>query len=434
MTTTGPPATLVGAQGVYANVTQVSATPAYKITVEFGGPNFNGVDVPTLNFGPVGTTAPVVAALSEIVAGNSGTLDTNGQGGCTPFFGNGSLTTAGDVDKLGNISASNNPGGVNNVGPGPSFGGSTVPADTVLRTGPLTVTVAAVRGQGVAGGWTATDGIPADSTELGVGGSTGVVQPAIGPSGGKANLFGSPVNGLASGHAVDVTVNLATQISIERQVDGGFPAPNGKPSETLGNVNAYANCRQAWSGAIQDYLTNIHLVGNLKISPAVTADGHLRIARAYLKSQHPAEEALAACLSPYQLFLRGNGFTSDGAYTPTTGFPGSLAPNANIGPNLFAANTNGADASGFNPLAVLLGSGLPAAPPGITPSPSAAPTAGCDASSGPLNRAPFNVSPLAPGLPNLADKLAAGAAVAVRGELTVNNLNAEVLVGDVVGG
>ena len=40
------------------------------------------------------------------------------------------------------------------------------------------------------------------------------------------------------------------------------------------------NCRQIWSGAVQNYIPGVRLTGNLRISPAITKDGKLRIAKA----------------------------------------------------------------------------------------------------------------------------------------------------------
>lgn len=438
----------IGAESVY--VWAAASGPATKITIVFGSSKFNGANMPALNdtgapnptlINPLTGTPP--GNSFTLVNGDNGSLDLEGNGGCASFDGNGqgpihSLPTpGGDVDVLGNINSSLTPGLNDNLGVGPSYGGSTDPKDTVLRTGPLSVQIATPK---ATSDWAVGDGIPADSSDFGVGGNNGLSQPNIGASNGKANLFGNPVNGLASGHSVDTTVNLSTDInSIEREVDGAFPAPAGNQAvsgEKLGNVNAYANCRQAWTGALKNYLTNIHLVGSLKISPAITADGKLRIARVALKSQRPAPQALAACLSPYQLYLRGNPTTGDAPY--------SNPPNP-IGPNIYAVGgAFGSDVNGFNPLAVLAGSQFGAAtnvPPfGGVPSASA-PATGvkCDSGAGPLDRSPFDVKPLAgtsgsPTAPSLSSMLVAGAAVAVRGELDVKNLNAEVLVGNVVGG
>lgn len=448
---------LIGSNGVY-----VYAIPAgsgvTRFTITFTGPKFNGVHIPGRPYdAPAGlrkagsNTAvfPLGAPQNDVLRladGRPGTLDSEGNGGCNGFQANGQgpinpATGQGDVDHLGNISKSLTPGKNDNVGFGPSYGGSNEPADTVLRTGPLSIAVAAPKGAGTGpGAWSNGEGIPGDSLDKGIGVGTGIVQPAIGASGGVANLFGNPVRGMNTGRSLDVTVNLNTTInSIARQVDGAFPAPAGLPNETLGNISAYSNCRQAWTGGVDNYLTGIQLVGSLKISPAVTADGRLRIARVALKSSRPSSQSLAACLSPYQLYLRGNPFAYNAALGGTdTAFP--------IAPNVLPANTNGAENNGFNPLAVLLGSGLTApslANPVGAPSPNNPPSAStpaanvkCDADNGPLSRAPFNVKTVsnAGTAPTLSQVLSAGAAAAVRGDIDVKNLNGEVLIGTVAGG
>jgi hypothetical protein len=298
-----------------------------------------------------------------------------------------------------------------------------------------------------------------------------VVSKSVGTSGGRANLFGQPINGLAKGNSVDVTVNLATDIhSIARQVDAATPPPFGGPSvttgltgaaaagattlsvtsttgivageitvrgvsgtvrgvvttasggtinlaapglsgaapaggtvsqtpEVKGNINAYSDCRQAWTGSIRNYLTGIKLVGSLRISPAITADGKVRIAKVNLRTPAPIPQALAACLTPYQLYMEG---------TPLAGDPFFTVPN--VAPQLIF----GAE---FNPLVVLAGSST-----GI----SAKPNVGCNANGGPLARSPFNAYPN--GGTGLKDMLENGAAVGVSGTIATA-IKAEVLVG-----
>ena len=65
--------------------------------------------------------------------------------------------------------------------------------------------------------------------------------------------------------------------------------------------------------------------------------------------------------------------------------------------------------------------------------PAGAPSADCNASGGPLNRGPFNVTPFAGGT-SLTNALTTGAAVAVSADLRVTNLEAEALVGNIAGG
>jgi len=254
--------------------------------------------------------------------------------------------------------------------------------------------------------------------------SDGVVHKLVGGSGGKANLFGAPVNGLANGNSVDVTVNLGTDITaIARQVDGQYPGPAGPntANEKTGNISSYFNCRQAWTGNIRNYLTGIKLVGALRISPAITADGKVRIAKVALRTPSPVPESLAACLEPYQLFMNANPTITGDTFTDR-------------GPQLVGGTT-------FNPLAVLYGSGVTSL--GLTGpivgrhNNTAAPTdRPCNSGQGPLDRDPFNVNPIGTTGPgphgsspqDLSSILSKGAAVGVSGNISTK-IKAEVLIG-----
>jgi hypothetical protein len=325
------------------------------------------------------------------VNGNDPAPDAEGNTGCGGFLGNGS---ANDTDLLTNLSNSRDPGTNDNLGPGPDYGGSSSRQDTVLRTNALSI--------GIAQPGLTVD-LPGDN-----GGGTGINTIKLGANGGKANLFGNPVNGQSAGNSVDVTVNLQTKInSIAREVDGQWPAPagGGTANEPNGNISANFFCRQAWTGAVQNYLTGINLVGSLKISPAITADGKVRIAKVNLRSKSASKQALAACLSPYQLYMSGNPDISAGS--PVTD-PYTVGPQL-----LFGA---------FNPLYVLAGSNF---------GQSTAPSADCNSSGGPLNRAPFGVSPIPGGTGSGLQKLlTSGAAVGVSGDLDVTRVRAEVLIGN----
>ena len=96
-----------------------------------------------------------------------------------------------------------------------------------------------------------------------------------------------------------MTLSLATRItSILRAIDPEFvPLIGDKAWPTT-----WSTCRQAYTGAIQNYIPSVRLQGNLKISPGITSDGALRIAKATLSSSQPAQIALAACLYPYSLY------------------------------------------------------------------------------------------------------------------------------------
>lgn len=211
-------------------------------------------------------------------------------------------------------SASSNPGGFTQP---PSVG------DSVLRTAPLSLQIAA-------------PGTEVNQTNGSANGPQGSQNVVLGKSGGQANLFGN-IPGKSSG--IDVTVNLATRInSILRAVDPDFVpllAPNPWPT-------TFSACEQAYTGAVQNYITGVHLTGNLHISPAITPDGHLRIAKATLASADPARLALAACIYPYSLYkAQNNGSDSSpqtvGSYTtggqlPTNDFVARSAPtNVNCG-------------------------------------------------------------------------------------------------------
>jgi hypothetical protein len=374
-------------------------------------------------FTSAGSTAGlVIAGPSRDVAGSTGFSDADGFGGCGNFDGNGS---GNDIDLLSSITNSMNPGensagnptgspGNPPITPSPDYGGSTNVQDTVLRTGVVKLGV-------LAGGDIAT--VPADGDTQDI---------TVGASGGKANLFGTPVNGLGSGNSVDVTIGAVQGYinSIARQVDGAFPGPAGSPNskEKTGNISAYFNCRQAWTGRVKNTLTDIKLKGKLAISPALTADGHVRIAKVSLTGNGSSRQALAACLSPYQLYMSGNPllFPSNLAGLPAGAYPnpyeGGLTDTSFVGPQLM-----GAGASSFNPLAVLLGSHL---------GNSAAPAVDCDNTGGPLQRDPFNYNRIVPSTTynsstqaNLKQLLDGGGAVAVSGDLKVQKVRGEVLIG-----
>jgi hypothetical protein len=161
-------------------------------------------------------------------------------------------------------------------------GGFVQPPDihnTVLRTNALALQVAQ---PGTEVDWA----FPPD------GAGQGSQNYVIGKSGGQANLFG---NIPGKSYGIDVKVNLATKInSIMRMVDPDFQAPvTGQPWPSTALA-----CRQVWTGYVQNYLLGITLAGNLKIAPGITNDGHLRIAKATLNGVEPYRIPLAACLQP----------------------------------------------------------------------------------------------------------------------------------------
>jgi hypothetical protein len=199
---------------------------------------------------------------------------------------NGFLPEIPGVDGLDKLAASGVPGN-DNVGSNPTpFPSGTVQnaapgsgdynpgyKDAVLRTGALALSVAR----------------PGVVTDSGVENTQNIT---IGQSGGQANLFGN-IPGKAYG--IDVTVSLSTKInSILRSV-----APDAYPLISGANYPGAAfTCRQAWTGTVQNYIPGVKLKGSLHISPAITSSG-LRIAKASLSSLgDPAHIGLAACLSP----------------------------------------------------------------------------------------------------------------------------------------
>jgi hypothetical protein len=163
----------------------------------------------------------------------------------------------------------------------------------VLRTAPLTLDIA-----------------PQGTTAM-PDGSAAIV---IGRSGGEANLFG---NIPGKEHAVEVTVSLGTRItSILRQVDADRAGlVSGQPwtPDIFG-------CRQLYTGAVQNYLPGLRLEGGLRIAPAITPDGNLRIARVALRSAAPTAVALAACVAPYSPYAA----PAAGSDTQTTLVPAPL--------------------------------------------------------------------------------------------------------------
>jgi hypothetical protein len=265
------------------------------------------------------------------------------------------------------------------------------PADTVLRTNALKLTIA-------------TPGIEVDqNTTNGVSGGQNMV---IGKSGGQANLFGK-IPGKSSG--IDVTVNLATRINsiLRVQDQDAF-----EPLIAGGNWPAAVfSCGQVWTGGVQNYIPSVHLNGSLKISPAITADGHLRIAKATLASPsagsglESAKVALSACLAPYSAYNQETGLNT----VPTPG----------------AGNV-------VDALGTLSPAALPVNSSAVAPQPAAncnaAPTPFVANSALPTNTVQSLGSATAANGYTVTNS---GAAVSVAGDLSVENVSADILVGDV---
>jgi hypothetical protein len=304
-------------------------------------------------------------------------------------------------DSVANPTLNNNIGG--NVDPFPytpqsdpqadGTAGQPTPADTVLRTNALKLNIADP------GTVVPTEVNQATNTD-GLSGSQNIV---IGKSGGQANLFG---NIPGKNYGIDVTVNLATQInSILRIVDqdANFPLFVGGPWPA-----AVFTCAQVWTGSVPNYIPAVHLKGTLKIAPGITADGHLRIAKASINQLGDATRfAVAACLVPKQSYNTEFGGANNTVPTPGAGnvvdAQGTLAPAA------LAANS-----SALSP----------------------APSAGCNTAPSTLvaNSAlpPSHVTSLAPAVPGNGYTVTnSGSVVSVGADLTVNNVSADVLIGDV---
>jgi hypothetical protein len=201
------------------------------------------------------------------------------------------------VDDITNIVSGNNPNNINDIGPNPDpfpagapyepFAGAQSGRNSVLRTAPITLGVT-------------PSGTPVNESTNGDGtGAQSGQNLVVGQSGGQANLFG---NIPGKGYGIDVTVSLDGQInSILRSVD-----PDVHPLFfTQAYPAAAFDCRQAFTGAVHNYIPGLNLKGSLHISPAITNDGHLRIAKATLDSLQPTHVALAACLMPYSTFAMG---------------------------------------------------------------------------------------------------------------------------------
>ncbi len=150
------------------------------------------------------------------------------------------------------------------------------------------------------------------TTPGGITTAQGSQDTTLGYSGGQANLFGN-IPGKNVG--IDVTVNLQTKInSIARIVDQDvYKQPGLVQGEDF--PAAYFNCRQVVTGAVQNYIPGVRLTGDLRIAPAITKDGRVRIAKATVRSDvnHPDQIALSACLFPAKPYNAYAGTSTDAA-------------------------------------------------------------------------------------------------------------------------
>jgi hypothetical protein len=278
------------------------------------------------------------------------------------------------------------------TGTGPG-GFNPTAADTVLRTNALKLTVA-------------TPGSVNQSNSTN--GPQGSQDIVVGKSGGEANLFG---NIPGKSYGIDVTVSLATRInSIIRVVDQdafhtgvytGLKWPAG-----------LFNCQQVWTGGVDNYIPGVRLVGNLKISPGITSDGHLRIAKATVNSPAatdpqylPTRFAVAACLMPYDTYATSNQSNAT-VPDPLTGpipYPGGLASTTLL--PVDSTTKQGAPSANCN-----------APPTGLVAN---------SALSG------SNVAALGAATDPAFSTTANGSRVSVGADLNVDNVQLDVLIGDV---
>lgn len=360
---------------------------------EGGCSNFTGTS--NLPWDPLNysTTDPFTGAPGVPVFSTAGTTPTGGYVPVTP-----------NIDSITNLTPSRVPGNINNLGgqinPFPSGagapGGFTQPPsvqDTVLRTAPLSLQVA-------------TPGTVAPVP----GGPDGTQNVTIGKSGGQANLFG---NIPGKSYGIDVTVSLATQInSIIRAVD----VDSQRVREGANWPAALFNCRQAITGSVPNYIPDIKLTGNLKISPAITPSGDLRIAKASLTSlagPYPAHFAVAACLSPYSVLAAQQNSTD------STNYPVPLSVSG-----VFPNSSLPADTSSYGRITSAQ-----------NPDFSAAGTCNQKDATHPTQLTKdalytgLNLATGADGYSSFAQS-ADGSKVSVAADLTVNDVEADVIIGD----
>jgi len=322
------------------------------------------------------------------------------------------------IDDISKLTASKIPGHNDNLGgnpnpfpaapDGPTNSQANGVQDTVLRTTALRLTVPA-----------AGTSVNPTTNPTGPDNTQNIV---IGKSGGQANLFGD-IPGKSYG--IDVTVSLATKInSIIRAVDADPQhLDEGQPWPA-----ALFNCRQAVTGYTQNYIHDVKLQGHLKISPAITPSGDLRIAKATLSSldpTHPAQVALAACLSPYSALAAQQHSTDTAHYPVPTGPSGPYSTPLSATAFLLPAADQPADT--HNRRDSGNATDVPQDPSDNTNSLGAA--GECNSTQTTLTQdAGLSglVDPTDPAYSTSSD----GSKVSVSGDLTVNDVEADVLIGD----
>jgi len=308
---------------------EIPAVLHFNDTYDIGYPGDIEVSFPSGTSTPL-TTSSVPLEVDSYMS-NTQTATTPGCGDFSATGGYGG-TAAGvdDPTLLGDYPSQVS--SVNDVGPAPydTVTSDSNPEDVKVRTGPMQLAIA--------------------------GGAN---------SGGTANLFGlAPVGD----QPVRLHINFSAQVSTLIRV-----APS---DSTYGALDTYFQCRQFWTGTETDALS-ADLAGTMQMSPALTANGSVRLATLQLSSPDTSPVSFLACLDPYQTLAAGD-VTTDPFYP--------------AGPSATSPYINPSTASGRSAVA-------------------------CGATGGPLDRVPFNFMPT-------------GQSETLTGQLSVANLTLELLLGN----
>ena len=366
--------------------------------------------------------------------------DPSGPGGTTTPAGY--LPVYPGVDALDRLQSSNVVGNNDELGPDqnpfpyPAIapGGFTQPPDvrsTVFRTNALQLAVASPGIQVDQSTGTSVNGQPLLSN-----GPQGSQNIITGTSGGQANLFG---NIPGKGYGIDVTVTLSTAINaIARIMDqDNFRMPLLSGQHYPANV---FQCHQVWLGAVQNYIPGIRLQGDLRISPAITKDGKLRIAVATVRtpSDYNAHVALSACVFPFQAYLAYNfvagslGFSTNAVAAPIPPFTAGGNPPQFTPGGLWPVHSDA--------LPIFYDTEKYPAPANPAFGVGAPPLVGINNSK--CNTAPWPLVQFAADPPNLVSSIApaslangytttaSGSQVTVAGDIRVDDLKVDVLIGD----
>lgn len=291
--------------------------------------------------------------------------------------------------------------------------------NTVLRTNALSLGIAP-------GGVSVNMSTGTATTPGGLTTAQGSQDVTLGYSGGQANLFGN-IPGKNVG--IDVTVNLATKInSIVRIMDQDvFKQPSlieGEPYPA-----GIFNCRQIVTGAVQNYIPGVRLTGSLRIAPAITKDGKVRIAKATVTSDvnNPDRVALSACLFPAKSY---NAYTTGSTDTASDNVPAIGAilgggPFFGAGPVLAADGNTGLPVSSAERYPNLAEGNAPSTVPcGADTVPELADIIRTSGLTGTVSGLPTPTDPAYAGVTYKGDQ------ASVAGDITVNPLDVDVLLGD----